>query len=351
MKPDRDDGAGAAPEPGSVAERDNSDGLLNQSATGRVLRDHGVELTVVFAVIVLLALIVAADAVAVLRAFRRFDWPDFLVVVGLTTGGFAVRFCRWEYYLRRLDIRVSLVTSLFVFVSGLMMVITPMKGGGVWKGWLLSDTDDVLISRIVSVVVAERGTDLLALSALAALGAMLYDRSVTVAVVLASVFVLLILLIQWRDFCLGILERFQSVPVVGEYADSMVTAYKDSYELFRLRPLSLSFGLSTLAWVTEGASLWVVLNGFGVPADPLEGLFVFGFGSVVGGVSMLPGGLGAAEASIAGLLVALGYERATAAGATIVVRAGTLWYGAALGTVGFGLFKLWHRSRAQNGSS
>jgi uncharacterized protein (TIRG00374 family) len=93
-------------------------------------------------------------------------------------------------------------------------------------------------------------------------------------------------------------------------------------------------------------SLFFVLRGFDVPADPLVGLSVFGFGSVVGGVSMLPGGLGAAEASIAGLLVALGYDRPVAAGATLVVRVGTLWYGAAFGTVGFGLFELRRRSGA-----
>jgi uncharacterized protein (TIRG00374 family) len=97
--------------------------------------------------------------------------------------------------------------------------------------------------------------------------------------------------------------------------------------------------------VTEGISLWFVLREFDEPTEPLFALSVFGIGSVVGGVSMLPGGLGAAEASIAGLLIAFRYVAAVATSATIVVRVGTLWYGAVFGAVGFGLFKLRRRTR------
>jgi uncharacterized protein (TIRG00374 family) len=137
----------------------------------------------------------------------------------------------------------------------------------------------------------------------------------------------------------------ETVPVVGEYADPLRVAYEDSYALFQLRPLAVSYVLSLLAWITEGISLWFVLRGFDEPAEPLFALSVFGIGSVVGGVSMLPGGLGAAEASIAGLLVAFGYGAAVAASATIVVRVGTLWYGALFGGIGYGLFKLWRHAR------
>jgi uncharacterized protein (TIRG00374 family) len=327
-------------------ERAPDETRRRSSRFGTVLREHGVELTVTFAVLVVFALVGAADATAVVAAFETFDWRVLFVVVALTTGGFAFRFCKWEYFLRHLGIRVPFVTSVLVFVSGLMMVITPMKGGGVWKGWLLKETDDVPISRVVPVVVAERATDLLALSMLAALGVVLYERSVVVVAALIATVLAVVLLVQWRGFCLAALERIRSLPVVGDHAEPLVTAYEDSYTLFQFEPLSVSVGLSLLAWVTEGMSLWFVLRGFDVPADPLTGLSVFGFGSVVGGVSMLPGGLGAAEASIAGLLVAFGYDRATAASATIVVRVGTLWYGAALGTLGFGLFKLWQHSDA-----
>jgi uncharacterized protein (TIRG00374 family) len=53
---------------------------------------------------------------------------------------------------------------------------------------------------------------------------------------------------------------------------------------------------------------------------------------VVGAVSALPGGIGAAEASIAGMLVLVaGLTGAQAAAATLLIRLATLWFGVALG--------------------
>jgi uncharacterized protein (TIRG00374 family) len=322
---------------------ETEDGVVDTSRTGQFLRDHGVELTVVFGGVVLIALTIASDAEAVAAALRSFDWWALVVVIALTTGGFAFRYLKWEFYLRHLDIRVPSVRSVLVFVSGLMMVLTPAKGGGVWKGWLLNESDDVQISRIVSVVIAERATDLLALCALASLGIALSGRSAVVVGAVVGVFLAIIGLVQWRSFCLRVLDLVRAIPLLGRFADSLETAYQDSYALFQLRPLAISLLLSLAAWTTEGMSLWVVLRGLGDEPDPFTALSVFGTGSVVGGASMLPGGFGAAEASIAGLLVALGYDSGTAASATIIVRIGTLWYGAAFGTLGYAVYKLRRR--------
>jgi uncharacterized protein (TIRG00374 family) len=61
-------------------------------------------------------------------------------------------------------------------------------------------------------------------------------------------------------------------------------------------------------------------------------VFILAFSTVVGAVSALPGGLGAAEASIAGMLtLLLGLPGETAAAATLLIRFATLWFGVALG--------------------
>lgn len=307
----------------------------------RLLRAHGIELTVLAAVVVFLSLVVYADAEQVIEALQGFDWTALFAVVIATTVGFCFRFLKWEYFLRELGVDIPISTSLFVFLSGLMMVITPMKGGGVWKGWLLRDMEEVPISRIVPVVVAERATDLLALCALAAVGLVAYERSSIVVIAVVGIFVALTFLLQWRRCCLAILELCDRVPILSQYTDALERTYEGTYELFRPRPLSVSLLFSLCAWASEGLSIWFILRGFGVDVSPLVSLFVFGLGSVVGGVSLLPGGVGAAEASIFGLLRVFGYSEAIAAGTTVLVRVGTLWYGAILGTVVFSGFKLW----------
>jgi uncharacterized protein (TIRG00374 family) len=63
-------------------------------------------------------------------------------------------------------------------------------------------------------------------------------------------------------------------------------------------------------------------------------VFVLAFSTVVGAVSALPGGLGAADASIAGMLVLLlGLSAGTAAAATLLIRFATLWFAVIIGLV------------------
>jgi uncharacterized protein (TIRG00374 family) len=106
-----------------------------------------------------------------------------------------------------------------------------------------------------------------------------------------------------------------------------------------VRPLGIAFLISLIAWSLEGVALWVVLSGFNPEATLLAALFVFGLGSVVGAASLLPGGLAAAEASMVGLLVVLGYTQTIAVSATVIIRVGTLWYGAILGTCVFVVYQ------------
>jgi uncharacterized protein (TIRG00374 family) len=52
--------------------------------------------------------------------------------------------------------------------------------------------------------------------------------------------------------------------------------------------------------------------------------------SILGAVSLLPGGLGVTEGSMTGLLLVFDVERVQAASTTLVIRAATLWFVAGL---------------------
>jgi uncharacterized protein (TIRG00374 family) len=330
---------------GELGGRDDGRTPDGQRASGiarirQLVREHGVWVTVVFTVAVFGALFVFADGSRVIEAFARFDLRAFAAVLGLTTLGYLFRFGKWELYLRELSIDVPLKTSLTVFFSGLMMVVTPGKAGEVWKAWLLRDMEGTPVSQTTSVVGAERITDLLSLSMLAAVGVLAYGHSSVILLALAVVFVLGFSLLQWRAGCLRLLSWAESLPVVGDHAKALETFYESSYALFRFRPFSVATLLSVVAWGLEGVALWITLRGFDVETAILVGIFVFALGTVIGAVSMLPGGLGASEATMAFLLTTFGVAAPTAAAATIVIRVGTLWYAAALGFVVFSAYKL-----------
>ncbi|UIP00989.1 flippase-like domain-containing protein [Halobaculum sp. CBA1158] len=309
------------------------------STVQRAIRQHGLWVTALLTVAVFFGMFVVGDASQVVSALLAVDLWRIGVVFLLATISYGVRFLKWEYYLRHLDIDIPLKTSLIVFFSGLMMVVTPGKAGEVWKAWFLRDLRDVPVSRTASVVGAERVTDLIALSVFAFLGILIYQRSSVVLIGVILLFLFGISLLQWRNFCLRVLRWLETLPIVGSYATELEKFYENTYTLFQVRPLSIAFLISLVAWGLEGVALWVVLSGFSSEATLLAALFVFGLGSVVGAASLLPGGLAAAEASMVGMLVILGYTQTIAVSATVIIRVGTLWYGAILGTCVFVVYR------------
>jgi uncharacterized protein (TIRG00374 family) len=279
------------------------------------------------------------DAGAVVDAVQRLEWWRIGVVFALVTTSYGVRFLKWDFYLRELDIDVPVKTSLLVFVSGLMMVVTPGKAGEVWKAWFLRDLQDVPINQTASIVGAERVTDLLALAAFAFLGVLVFEQSSATLVAVTVLFVGGIVLLQWRTACLRILNTARIVPILGSYIGTVRDFYENTYTLFRPWPLSVSMGISLVAWGLEGLAFWIILDGFVFDPSMTLALFVFGLGSVVGAASLLPGGLAATEASMVGMLVIFGYSRTVAVSSTLVIRVATLWYGALLGTTVFLLYR------------
>lgn len=309
----------------------------------RVLFQHGLWLTAILTVGVFFGLFFLTDAAKIASVLLNIDVWRLGAVLTLVTISYGIRFVKWEYYLYKLEIEIPLGTSLLVFVSGLMMTVTPGKAGEVWKAWFLRDLRGVPVSHTASVVSAERVTDLLALSTFALFGLIFYQQSSLVLVITILFIVVGITLLYWRDFCLRIIELLETLPVVGSYTAQLESFYNSAYSLLQLKPLGVACLISLLAWGLEGVALWVVLEGLSAQATLLTALFVFGFGSVVGAASLLPGGLAAAEASMIGMLVVLGYSQTLAVSATLVIRAGTLWYGALLGTCVFVAYRFHFR--------
>jgi len=127
----------------------------------------------------------------------------------------------------------------------------------------------------------------------------------------------------------------ERLPVIKRFIGTVREFYEGSYMLFQPAPTAVAVGLGTISWLGEGVGFYFILLGLGLePSWQLLSLavFILAFSTVVGAVSALPGGMGAAEVSIAGMLTLLGgLEPAQATTATVLIRLATLWFGILLG--------------------
>src|SRR5205809_8116926 len=94
-------------------------------------------------------------------------------------------------------------------------------------------------------------------------------------------------------------------------------------------------GVSAVSWFLESLAAYVCVRGLSLDLSLADTIVVFSLGSLAGALSFLPGGIGVAETSMAGVMRALGdVSKAGAVAATVLIRLATLWFAVAIGLVG-----------------
>lgn len=302
--------------------------------------------------VVMILLSLLSDLRAVGDSFGHFAWRYVPVVLSLVLINYCLRWVKWEYFLRRLRLShgVSYPDSALIFTSGMVMAVTPGKVGEVFKSYLLRRINGTPVSLSAPIVLMERLTDGMAMLLLMALGLTLYPPARPLFGVLLVLSCVSIVLLQYRSLCTHIIDHWLTrLPSGRTLAPKLTNLYGSIYQLLNWRVLLLSIGVSVISWGLECVAFYFVLTGLGVPGTSLlllQAIFIYAASTLLGLVSFLPGGLGATEASSAGLLITLvGMSASAATAATIVIRFCTLWFGVAVG-VG-GLF--WFSQRCRSG--
>lgn len=288
-------------------------------------------------IILVVAGIVVTDFETLRMSFTILSIEDVLLVAILVLAGYLIRFAKWEYLLRELSITVSLRKSLYVFFSGLAMVITPAKSGEIWKSWLLESTSDVKKSKTASVIIVERMTDLIALLILGLAVVVEYSLIAT-----ATVFIIMVVLAIFHKNVLSILEklvrdRFSDSSYVENGSETFFNSMED---LLNLKTIVLTSIMSVLAWMFEAISLWYIILQTSSSISILEATSIFGGSSVAGAITFLPGGLGITEAGLVSLLVSAGLSVNISTQITAIFRILTLWFAAFIGAISYGIGKL-----------
>jgi uncharacterized membrane protein YbhN (UPF0104 family) len=280
---------------------------------------------------VALALVAAGDVSATARALAGFRWSLVPAVVGAVLVNYALRFLKWHYYLRRLAIPLPWGPSALVFLAGFTMAISPGKVGEVLKAVLVRERVGTEIGRTASVVMAERLTDVAGLLLLSALGATALPRGRWLLGATALALAGAVAVVRTPALARLARRRLPARLATGRLVEPARAFLGAGRALLAPGALSLAVGLSVVSWFFECLAFHLILDGVGAALSLRMATVVYAFASLAGAASMLPGGLGVAEGSLAALLVGLGTPTPAAAAATLLVRAATLWLAVALG--------------------
>lgn len=287
-------------------------------------------------VIAIAAVVMVGDVRALGDRLSGFGWWAFGLCLGLALLNYAIRFLRWQLYLRSQGVAVPAGSSALVFGAGLSLSITPAKLGELVKSYLLRELHGSPPTLTAPIVVAERVTDLIALLLLAVIGVAAYGVETTLVIVAAALVAFGLVLLAWPRPTRWLIELVTRPRFAQRFRRPAHEMYAGLATLCRPRLLLAATAIALPAWAAECIGFAAIVNAFpGAHVDFGLAMVIYAATTIAGALSFLPGGLGVTEGAMTLLLVqgAAKLDRAAAIDATLLTRLATLWFAVALGLV------------------
>ncbi len=309
--PGRPVGPRAAPPDGSPGSR----------GTGTVRR-LARALPMVLAVAALASLLVAVDPGSVLRSAAGFDLWLVLPLLLLAVGFYLLQGLRWHQLLDAVGVRQPIADSELINLAG-QSVSAVLPLGDLTRALMVSASSGVEFGAAAATVTVQELTFtlLVVLAAVPGLGR-LHDGVIWMLAVVAGVGAVIAILTVNRAFRLARV-MVSSMPILRRLLGQIEALQREVRQLLS-RPRVLAGSVIDLGRVMAAtAAMMLILRGLHINSlGWSEAALVLAVAYVGGALSLLPGGVGANEASVIGMLVVLGVDPAAAAAAAILQR---LW--------------------------
>jgi uncharacterized membrane protein YbhN (UPF0104 family) len=289
----------------------------------------------------------------VLAALSRVDVSTATLLVLLALVNHGCRTLRWYRFSRQIGIRIPFGRTLVYYIAGFAMAATPARAGEALRLWLLEKCHGYGYGRAMPLMVADRVFDVIALLLLALLGAAAFPEQRWL-ILLGLTFVLALAVALARPAWILAVIGWSFAAVRGRaprFFGWLRRTVRGTARLFGGAAMPEGLALSLIGWSAECAALALLLERMGAPIGFAPAAFVFAFSASIGGLTLIPGGLGGTEVAMVGLLTVLGVDPTTSVAATIVIRAATLWFGVAIGFLALGpAMRLARSGRAAGGA-
>jgi uncharacterized protein (TIRG00374 family) len=292
-----------------------------------------------FAGLLYLGFTIYADFNQVVRVFEEFNWILLPLLLLLSLLNYFTRFLKWDYYLSILKIPVKKIDSLSIFMSGLIMSVTPGKMGELLKSYLVKEISGAQISKTAPIIFAERITDFISLIIIGLIGAYIYGYGGEITIAVGVFFLIILVIISNKKLALPLIGLMEKISFLKKHIVKIHNAYESSYQMLKLFPLLNMILLSLVGWFFECLGYHLILSNFGVNNSFVWASFSYAFATIVGSITMLPGGLGVTEGSLTYMVIKSGASKEIAVASTFLVRVVTLWFAVLVGIVSVSFYQ------------
>jgi len=266
------------------------------------------------------AVILFLNPAQVGSALEHFQLLLIAPIVLLSLAVYILQGIRWHFLLTDVGTKLRLRDTILINLAGqTITAIVPL--GDLTRAAFASTADGTEFGTVAATVTVQELSYMLwlILSALPAILALGYGLAAVVPVAIGIALIVIVLTVS-PVFC-----RFHNLVAHIPFLNKLLPAIDElqqetSMLLHRTDALALSV-LDAARVVVAVTTFWLVLQGL----EPgkigwWQAAFVLALATVGGAVSLIPGGVGANEASVAALLIFLGFHAGSAGAAAIIQR-------------------------------
>lgn len=261
---------------------------------------------------------------------------QFLLLLALSLVNYLTRGLRWHLFARRLGLETSLRQNLRHFLGGFAMTVTPGRVGELVRmRWLARETG-WRFERTAPLALADRASDLAAMSVLLAL-ALAFSTTGIAGGLPVALLALIGAYVATRPRLLAAFAAF-GYRITGRLGRFFVGIRRASASLAAFSsPAIIGFAtlLGAVGWLAEGYAFHLLLIWMGTDIGLAKAVAIFIFSALAGGLTGAPGGVGGAEAAMVALLTLEGVPLEVSLPATAIIRVTTLWFAIGIGLVVF----------------
>ena len=267
----------------------------------------------------ILALILAIDPASFAVAIRRFNVALLPAIIAVSVGYYVVQGIRWHYLLVDVGIRMRMRDIVLLTLAGQATSLLPL--GELTRAVLVAEASKAEFGAAVAAETVQELLYMFVLLLFAIPGLLAVPHALGGIIVVILFIVGVLAGLTWCPMYRWLRLAVSKTPLIKRTLHQIDEIHNDLTILMR-KPGTIGWSwLSAIQAAAMISTLWLVAQA--VAPGQLSwanAALVFAVSSVAGLLSLIPGGIGAYEGSIIGLLVSLGINPGVAAAIAVLQR-------------------------------
>jgi uncharacterized protein (TIRG00374 family) len=285
-------------------------------------------------VVVLVALVTAINPTAFRNSLEhaQLGWLAPIVLVSLAY--YFLQGVRWQQLLRTVGARLRWQDTVLLNYAGQATALLPL--GELTRAVLASEASGLEFGAVVATVTVQELIYTMVLILFAVPGLLALPHAFAGVVAMLVIIMAIMGSLTWCRAYHWLRLGVAHTPVLRRFVVDVDRLHNDTVLLLRHRSTMTGTWISALQAAGTISVFWMVAEAL-APGQLSwrDAGFVYAVSNLAGALSLIPGGIGAYEASVVGLLVGIGMNPGVAAAVAIVQRVADKGLATALGFVAY----------------